>query len=199
MRALVIPLMALAVAASAQAPQHGPAGGHTHASPYAGEEHRDVKGLSAEDIAELQAGGGWGMAKAAELNGVPGPAHLLQMRNEIGLSAQQESAIQAIFEDMRARAVAEGARLIALERALDALFRSGGVSEASLRQQLQRIEASRHELRYIHLAAHLTTPALLSEAQLARYRTLRGYADDPCASTPSGHDPARWRQHNGCR
>jgi len=42
--------------------------GHTPNAPYAGEEHRAIKSLSDEDIAELRRGGGWGLAKAAELN-----------------------------------------------------------------------------------------------------------------------------------
>ena len=37
-------------------------------SPYTGQETRRIKSLSSEDIAELQRGGGWGLAKAAELN-----------------------------------------------------------------------------------------------------------------------------------
>lgn len=175
MRRLLLILLA-AVPMGSGAQQHEPANGHVHASPYSGEEHRTIKSLSDADIAELQRGGGWGMAKVAELNGVPGPSHLLQMRDEVGLAAEQVTAIQAIFDDMRRKAMAEGARLIALEQALDALFQSRGVTDDMLRTHLERIEHSRRELRYIHLAAHLTTPALLSREQLERYRILRGYA-----------------------
>jgi hypothetical protein len=51
-------------------------------SKYAGEEKREIKSLSATDIEELQNGKGWGLAKAAELNGIPGPVHLLEMKEE---------------------------------------------------------------------------------------------------------------------
>ena len=44
----------------------------THKSKYAGEEKRAIKSLSAADIEELQKGGGWGLAKAAELNATLG-------------------------------------------------------------------------------------------------------------------------------
>jgi hypothetical protein len=64
---------------------------------------------------------------------------------------------------------------------------------------LGAIEASRSKLRYIHLAAHLATPALLTEDQMARYVALRGYGPAPCANVPAGHDPAMWREHNGCK
>lgn len=199
MKRLLHSLTLLVMATSVHAQQHLPAGGHAHASPYVGQEGRAIKSLSNEDITELRRGGGWGLAKAAELNGVPGPAHLLEMRDQIGLTGEQVAAIQAIFEDMRSKAIAEGERLIEREQALEDLFRSGTVTDATLRHHLQQIEDSRRELRYIHLAAHLTTPPLLNDAQLTHYRALRGYGDDPCAKVPSGHDPTMWRQHNGCR
>ncbi|MBL4876875.1 MAG: hypothetical protein JKY10_10340, partial [Cohaesibacteraceae bacterium] len=80
---LVIPLVFFSINASAagQSPQPG----SQHGSHYAGEENRAIKSLSNADIAELKRGGGWGLAKAAELNGVPGPSHLLKMKNQVGL------------------------------------------------------------------------------------------------------------------
>ena len=63
---------------------------------------------------------------------------------------------------------------------------------------LAEIEQSRQALRYVHLAAHLTTPPLLTQAQVRRYNELRGYGQDPCSDVPAGHDPVMWRQHNGC-
>ena len=52
---------------------------HRHVSPYAGQEVRRIKSLSAERVADLLAGRGAGYAKAAELNGVPGPVHVLEV------------------------------------------------------------------------------------------------------------------------
>jgi hypothetical protein len=168
------------------------------ASPYAGEETRAIKSLSAEDIAELRRGGGWGLAKAAELNGIPGPAHLLELKDDIPLTPDQVSAIQAIFEPMRQAAITEGERLIALEQALEDAFRSHSVTDDSLRRMLADIEESRAALRYIHLATHLTTPTILTAEQITRYNALRGYGSDPCTTVPSGMDPAMWRMHNSC-
>lgn len=191
-----LPLLAsilLCVATAAQA-QHG----HVAPSPYAGQESRAIKGLSQDDVAELRRGGGWGLAKAAELNGMPGPVHLLELKREIDLSAGQVSAIETIVERMRADAIAEGERLIARERALEEAFQARAVSEPSLRRMLDEIGASRSALRFIHLAAHLKVSALLSSEQVARYNALRGYGAGPCAAVPPGHDPALWRKHNGC-
>lgn len=52
---------------------------HNHGadSPYTGMQDRAIKSLSDADIRELRRGGGWGHALPAEINGMPGPAHLL--------------------------------------------------------------------------------------------------------------------------
>lgn len=171
--------------------------GHGH-SAYAGEEGRAIKSLSDEDIAELRRGGGWGLARAAELNGIPGPAHLLELKDEIPLEPDQVAALEAIFQTMQADAIAEGERLIALETELEAMFRSGTVAEDSLRTMLDAIAAARSRLRFIHLRTHLETPELLGPEQIERYNQLRGYAAAPCAAVPEGHDPVMWRRHMGC-
>jgi hypothetical protein len=64
---------------------------HSHGSqtPYAGMQNRAIKSLSDKDINELRRGGGWGLALAAELNGMPGPAHLLELKDQIPLDSDQ--------------------------------------------------------------------------------------------------------------
>ena len=64
-----------------------------YTSKYVGQEKRDIKSLSDEDIKELKAGAGWGLAKAAELNELPGPKHILEMKKEIELTFEQVLAI----------------------------------------------------------------------------------------------------------
>jgi Spy/CpxP family protein refolding chaperone len=172
---------------------------HRPAAPYAGQQTRAIKSLSADDVAELRRGGGWGLAKAAELNGYPGPAHVLENADALGLTDAQRTAIRAIFAKMQQDAVAEGARLLALEEALEADFANRTVTPESLERQVAAIVGSLGRLRRIHLAAHLTTPAELTPEQVARYNALRGYVTDPCSSVPPGHDAAMWRRHNGCR
>ena len=168
-------------------------------SAYAGEQIREIASLSREDIAELQRGGGWGLARAAELNGVPGPAHLLELKAEIGLSTSQVAAISAIRDRMRADAISAGGQLIAAERALDHAFTNTIPDAAELARLVTDAGKARAALRLVHLSAHLDTPAILSPTQIERYDVLRGYADDPCAAVPEGHDPAMWRRHNGCK
>jgi len=172
--------------------------GKTRPSPYAGQDARSIKSLSAKDIAELKRGGGWGLAKAAELNGIPGPAHLLELKNDIPLTADQVSAVAGIFNRMRADAIAAGKRLIAGERALEQAFGSRTLTDESLRVVLEDIGRARSALRYVHLSAHLKTFPLLTGKQIARYKALRGYGTDPCAKAPAEHDPMLWRKHNSC-
>lgn len=172
-----------------------------HVSPYAGEENRAIKALSDDDIADLLQGRGWGLAKAAELNGLPGPVHVLEMKDQIALSTEQQARIEALHADMRVQAVAIGKQLVSLERELDALFRARAVDTQMLRRLLDEIGATRAELRFVHLDAHLQTPKILSPEQILRYNELRGYTldEDPCASVPQGHDPEMWRRHNNCQ
>lgn len=121
------------------------------------------------------------------------------MRKEIGLAAEQVAKLDVIFKDMQQKAIIEGKRLIEREKALEDAFRAGPISDETLRKLLAQIEASRSELRYIHLAAHLTSPPVLTSDQIKLYNKLRGYDGDPCTSVPAGHDPKMWRLHNGCR
>jgi hypothetical protein len=59
---------------------------HHERSAYAGLETRDIKALSAQQLADLQAGRGMGLAIAAELNGYPGPLHVFELADSLGLS-----------------------------------------------------------------------------------------------------------------
>jgi len=168
-------------------------------SPYAGQESRRIKSLSVEDIDELRNGRGWGLAKVAELNGMPGPAHLLELRDEIGLTPSQVAAIETLFRRMKASAMALGERLIALETELNDAFAHGDIGEVALAAKLDAIGDVRTRLRMTHLETHLATPKILKPEQVAAYNRLRGYAaGDACSNIPKGHDPAMWRKHNGC-
>ena len=171
-------------------------GAHT---PYAGMQNRAIKSLSDNDSKELRRGGGWGLALAAELNGMPGPAHLLELKDQIPLTPDQVGKTQALFDDMRKAAIPTGERLIAAETAVEAAFATGKVDEPSLRRLLAEAEAARTELRFIHLSQHFKTVQFLTPEQTKRYNILRGYAEDPCKNIPAGHNPEMYRRHMGCK
>ena len=173
--------------------------GHSYKSKYVGAEKREIKSLSEADIEELKNGKGWGLAKAAELNGVPGPVHLLEMKNEIGLSAEQIQAVEDLYQKMKQHAVPLGLEFIALEQELNRRFANKTITYQSLGTLLEKISRVRKKLRYVHLATHLKTPDILTPEQIVLYNDLRGYSsDDPCANIPKGHDPGMWRKHNNC-
>jgi hypothetical protein len=175
MRLALLVLLALAQPALAQ---HGHRHGqnHGHATPYAGHETRAVKALSPEQIADLRAGRGMGLALAAELNGYPGPMHVLEHAADLALSDDQAARTRAIEAAMRAEAVALGERLVAEETALDRLFATRAVTPQSLAGALRAIGATTAALREAHLRAHLAVASLLTPEQIAAYDRLRGYA-----------------------
>ena len=135
------------------------------------------KSYSADDVAELLQGAGRGMAKPAELNGAPGPTHVLEFTEELELTPEQRMQIEAIRLDMKTNAIAVGRELIALELALDEAFAAGEVQAEALLAALDQIANVEGDLRYIHLSAHLSTPPILTADQIRRYDALRGNAD----------------------
>src|SRR4051812_41793505 len=84
-------------------------------TPYAGIQTRAIKALSDQQIADLRAGRGMGLALAAELNGYPGPSHLLELADRLGLSDAQRSSARKLFEAMKSETIPIGERLIAQE------------------------------------------------------------------------------------
>jgi hypothetical protein len=168
-------------------------------SKYIGQESRAIKSLSSEDIKELKTGAGWGLAKAAELNGLPGPKHILEMKQEIDLTAEQEKMVAAVYEVMHKEAVRLGNILIEYEGELNNRFAERNIDGKVLDELLEKISKTLKSLRFAHLSAHLKTPDILTEHQIKKYNTLRGYSSgDPCANIPEGHDPVMWRKHNNC-
>jgi len=145
------------------------------AGPYAGQQARTVKALSDEEIAALRNGEGMGMAKAAELNGYPGPVHVLAFAAQLGLTEGQRHDVQAIFDRMSGAAKPLGAELIAQEQALDQLFAKGEITPDRLAAATAAIAELQGRLRLVHLRAHLETRALSAPNQIARYEQLRGY------------------------
>ncbi len=147
-------------------------------SPYAGAMQHQIKSLSPAEIDDLRAGRGMGLAKPAELNGYPGPMHVLELATPLDLSADQRAQTQAIMTRMRAAAIELGARIIAAERDLDQAFATSMIDSNSLQTKTAEIAALHGALRAVHLTAHLDQRAVLSADQTHRYMLLRGYAGE---------------------
>jgi Spy/CpxP family protein refolding chaperone len=166
-------LLALLLAATPVAAETAHQGQH---SPYAGQEARDIKALSPEEIADLNAGRGMGLALAAELNSYPGPRHVLDLAQELQLTAEQQRQTSDLFDAMRIETSALGGRLIEAERTLDRLFAEKRATPQSVAAATKAAGAAEGELRAAHLRYHLAMVDVLTAEQVATYDRLRGYA-----------------------
>ena len=162
-------------------PLHAQPSGEPLSSPYAGLESRPIKALSANEIDDLGAGRGMGMALAAELNGYPGPRHVLDLADRLSLTPRQRQTAEVMFRDMQTEAIRLGESVIEDERALDRAFAERTVTPAKLDNLTARIGIAQAALRAHHLGFHLRMRDLLSAGQTAAYNTLRGYGDAPAA------------------
>jgi len=152
--------------------------------PYSGQEAREIKAVSGEQVQQYLDGAGMGYAKAAELNHYPGPAHALELADKLGLTPEQIAATRALMTSHRAEAREIGKRLIETEQALDALFRDGQADKVELAKAVRQAAQVEGEYRLSHLETHRRLRALLTAEQVSVYDKLRGYS----ASSPhSGH------------
>ena len=147
-------------------------------SPYTEQLESSVRGLSQEEVDGLLAGEGMGYALSAELNGYPGPSHVLELAGELNLTTEQQASIQPIFETMKTKAVALGQEIVNAEQTLSTAFEDKSISSTTLQTQLTALATFYAELRQTHLEAHLAVTPLLTEEQLSQYQVLRGYAQN---------------------
>ncbi|HWL30425.1 MAG TPA: Spy/CpxP family protein refolding chaperone [Burkholderiaceae bacterium] len=171
-------LAVLAVSAAGVA-QHG--GGHGHHTghgaqmPYAGMQERGIKALSEQQIADLRQGKGMSLALPAELNGYPGPAHVLKLADQLELTAAQRTTTQKLFDEMQQKAKVRGEDVISAERELDVLFKEKRATPEILKVAIGKAADAQGRLREAHLQYHLAMTEVLSPEQIARYGKLRGY------------------------
>ena len=145
------------------------------ASPYAGEQLRATKALSEAEVRALLEGQGMGYAKAAELNGYPGPMHVLENADALKLTALQREQVTALMSRHKAEARAIGAGVVQLERDLDRVFAQGGAKPEDVDRLLAAIATEQAKLRGSHLKTHLATTELMTKEQVLRYIEVRGY------------------------
>ena len=140
------------------------------------EPSAQVSSFTAAQLADLRAGRGMGLAIAAEQNGYPGPSHVLEHAEGMGLTADQRERTLALFTEMKAEAVELGTRLIEQESALDRLFASKAITRGNLADLTAAIGATQAALRAAHLRYHLVMMDVLTTEQVRRYGELRRIA-----------------------
>jgi Spy/CpxP family protein refolding chaperone len=177
--AIQAPILPCAAHAEAHGRRAG-AGENAVQSPYSGQAAAPETGLLAAEVEALASGAGMALALAAEVNGYPGPRHVLEatLAGRLALRQDQRRIIQQIFDRMHDQAVAKGREILDAEARLATRFRNGHIDEPTLREVLDGIGRLRAELRLIHLRAHLETRALLTADQVAQYNAARGYGAD---------------------
>ena len=94
MRRLMTSVLVLSIAAPSAAQD-------ALTSPYRDQTAAEIRGLTEKEISELREGRGMGLARAAELNGYPGPRHVLDAVREgrLRLSPGQLQTVQRLFDE----------------------------------------------------------------------------------------------------
>jgi hypothetical protein len=156
-------------------------------SPYVGRDTLTIKALTPEEVRAHLTGEGMGLALPAELNGYPGPRHVLELADSLGLGPTRRALLQGVYDGMHAEAVRLGHAIVAAEASLDSAFAAHRMAAQDLEARLAHIATLQGRLRYVHLFAHLQVTALLSTEEVRAYQRLRGYA--------TGHEHGEHQKH----
>ena len=140
-------------------------------SPYAGEERREIKSLSPQEIGDYLAGKGMGLAKAAELNGYPGPAHVLLPRRS---SSAERKPARRIYSSACRKTPLVGPPLIDGGNGQAVCLRT--VTPETLNASLSA--SARFKRSSAISGGAPTQTQILTPAQTAKYVELRGYGGD---------------------
>ena len=158
--------IAVTAAAAAASAQHGHGGAGA-------EGHQMAQACAAEFEKVVGDGRGFGLAFAADQNGYPGPMHVLELRDRLKLTADQEAKARDLMHAMFAESRPKSVRLLEAEAKLRRLFAERAADEATVRAAVAEVERARSEVRLVHLLAHLKTRDLLSEDQRRLYHEAR--------------------------
>jgi len=147
---------------------------HTHNTPATapGSSQAAHHAFLEQERAAIERGEGFGMALPADRSGYPGPKHILELKEQLKLTVEQQATVEKLFLAMKEKAIARGKEVLLGEERLEKMFAEGR-PEAELREDSFRVASLRAELRWVHLEAHLAAKKLLTAEQLMTYRHLR--------------------------
>jgi len=118
-------------------------------------------------------GRGFGMAFVADQQGYPGPLHVLELKDRLKLTPEQEAKAQMLLAAMFAESRPKGERLLEAERKPGSLFSEGRADEASIRSAVADVERARGDVRLVHLMFHLKMREVLTDEQRRLYHEAR--------------------------
>ena len=147
---------------------HGPHGGTGDPAPHALAQACD--GAFEETVRD---GRGFGMAFVADQQGYPGPLHVLELKDRLRLSRDQEAKAQALLAAMFAESRPKSARLLNAEARLRQLFAAGRPDEAAVRTAVGEVETARADVRLVLLLFHVKMRDALTDEQRRVYQEAR--------------------------
>src|SRR5881296_4317579 len=118
---------------------------HQHTPGAPSEGHLKAQACLDEFDAVVRDGRGFGLAFAADQHGYPGPMHVLELKDRLGLTPEQEARVRALMHAMFAESRPKSARLLDAEARLRALFTSDRADESSVRAATAEVEHARAE------------------------------------------------------
>jgi Spy/CpxP family protein refolding chaperone len=127
----------------------------------------------------LLAGTESGELRQAEANGYPSPRRVLELEKELRLTDAQKKALKEVADEARPRAVELGKRIVGVEGEMNDAFRTGMVSEQSIKDDADQIGRLRGKLRAVFLTARLKARKALTPEQLSLYKNLKTPAQAP--------------------
>src|SRR5205807_3645196 len=118
--------------------QHPASGQHQHTAPrtpsQAGEAEAAHHSFLDQERAAIERGEGFGMAMVADRNGYPGPKHVLELTAELQLTPEQQTAMEKLFAQMKAQALARGKECCSPKRnSIRCLLKAGPSRNSSSR------------------------------------------------------------------
>ena len=151
-----------------------------HAHGGAGAQGHQVAQTCASEFEKVVGEGrGFGLAFAADQNGYPGPMHVLELKDRLKLTADQEAKGRELMHAMFTESRPKGARLLDAEARLRRLFAERVADAPAVRAAVAEVERVRSEVRLAHLLTHLKTRDLLTEEQRRIYHEARWGALPP--------------------
>ena len=155
--------------AAGQNISHGSHDAGSSASP----AHRRMHAALEERKGVIAQGLGAGLAFPADQNDYPGPLHVLELKDVLRLTAQQERRVEALQTAMFAASRPASTRLLEAEARLRRLFADGRADEPGVRAAVADTERAWTDVRLVHLLAHLQARAVLTDEQRRLYREAR--------------------------
>jgi Spy/CpxP family protein refolding chaperone len=159
--------------AGAVGAQSGHGHGHQPGGSGDAQAHQRVAAYLREFDQVVADGRGFGLAFPADQNGYPGPLHVLELKDRLRLTPEQETRMRALFETMLGEARRRAARLVAAEARLQRVFAAGAADAAGVRAAVAEAETARAEVRLVHLLTHVQARDVLTETQRRTYHEIR--------------------------